>query len=303
MGELYRLDFASGKSYIGISRYSAAKRFKQHRQASQKSDLLLYRAWRAYGEPTLTVLAVLEESILLDVEISAIAAYGTLSPGGYNSTTGGDISPALMDEVKKKIGDRHRGRVMSDEWIAKISAGGKGKRRSAETRARMSESLKLRVCKPETREKLAALASSPERRAAFNAAHALRRGIPLSPERAEMAREALRIARLDPLVIEKINAARFSPHSEETKAKMSAAAKGKPKSAEHRANLSKSRMGMRPSDEARAKMSAAQTGRKHSPETIQKIRDAAARRKAAAADGVSKNEISNLEPNGGLHVG
>jgi hypothetical protein len=287
MGELYRLDFASGKSYIGISRYSAAKRFKQHRQASQKSDLLLYRAWRTHGEPTLTVLAIIEESALLDAEIAAIASYNTLSPNGYNSTTGGDISPALMDEVKKKIGDRHRGRVMNEEWIAKISAGGKGKKRSAETRARMSESLKLRVCKPETREKLAALASSPERRAAFNAAHAQRRGIPLSPERAEMAREALRVAMLDPLVIEKINASRFSPHSEETKAKMSASAKGRPKSAEHRANLSAAKMGVRPSDEARAKMSAAQKGRKHSPGTLQKMRDTWARKKA------EKHEVSN----------
>jgi group I intron endonuclease len=50
---------------------------------------------------------------------------------------------------------------------------------------------------------------------------------------------------------------RLGKHSDETKAKMSAAHKGKPKTAEHRANLSAANMGKTLSDETRAALRAA----------------------------------------------
>jgi len=136
MGELYKLDFPNGKSYIGITTKNAAERFKGHRRGarSQKKCALLARAWAKYGEPTLITLAVLEEDDLPAAEIRAIKAYGTLHPGGYNMLEGGQISPMKDPEIAARVGRKLKGR--------KGSAHMAGKKLSDETKAKMSESHK-----------------------------------------------------------------------------------------------------------------------------------------------------------------
>ena len=61
------------------------------------------------------------------------------------------------------------------------------------------------------------------------------------------------------------------PHSDATKAKISAALRGRVRTAEHKAKLSAAKLGSKASDATRAKMSAASRGVPKSAETIAKM--------------------------------
>lgn len=90
MGFLYRLDFASGKSYIGITKKPVLRRFNAHKpKHDQVQHSLVGRAWNKYGEPKLRVLAIVENRMLFRTERAAIKVYKTLCPKGYNLSVGG----------------------------------------------------------------------------------------------------------------------------------------------------------------------------------------------------------------------
>ena len=155
MGTLYKLDFANGKSYIGITTKSAETRFAQHRKSSVKgSRLAVHCAWRKHGEPALTTLAVLEDADLAAAEIRAIKVFNTLLPNGYNTLEGGQMSPLLNKSVAAKVsasmvGNKSSvGRSLSDEHKAKIGASSRGRKtmlgktHSEEHKLRLSAALK-----------------------------------------------------------------------------------------------------------------------------------------------------------------
>ena len=153
MGTLYRLDFPSGKSYVGVTLRAPSERFRSHACAAKDgSRCLVHQAWRKHGAPKLVVLSRLRERILFDAEKRAIAKAGTMVPNGYNMTPGGDISPRTVPEIAQRMWGRKisaktrakmsaalKGRFFSPETRAKISAAKKGHTYSAETRRRMSE--------------------------------------------------------------------------------------------------------------------------------------------------------------------
>lgn len=181
MGFLYKLDFASGKSYIGITTLHAAnQRFIVHRSEAvrTRSKLLIHNAWRKHGEPHMTVLAVASGDYLLELERSAIRAYGTQEPNGYNLTAGGDANPSSTPAARAKISAFAKTRIHSPETRAKMSAAKKGKPKSVETRARMSAGCMGRRPSSETREKLSLAAKgriyTPETRAKMSAAGKVR---------------------------------------------------------------------------------------------------------------------------------
>lgn len=159
MGELYKLDFPNGKSYIGITTGTAKKRFAGHRRGArgQKKCSLLARAWAKYGEPTLVVLAVLRDDELAAAEIRAIKAFGSLHPGGYNILEGGQVSPMKNPEVSDKV-------KASEGWInsrkSSLEAATNANRNrvvSEETKRKMSEAHKRRwatIKKDDVRERL-----------------------------------------------------------------------------------------------------------------------------------------------------
>lgn len=162
MGELYKLDFANGKSYIGISVKSAKARFDNHKRCAKTGkSAAIYNAWRKHGEPNLTVLAILEDRELASTERRAIAVYGTLVPGGYNMTPGGEISPMLFPEIAAKVSASMLGKVWSEErkvLRSKMMIGNKnllGHSHSEESRAKMSESRKGVKRSAESVEKMA----------------------------------------------------------------------------------------------------------------------------------------------------
>lgn len=94
MGCLYRLDFPNGKSYVGITKESSARRFARHvRNALGGQTTALANAIRKYGAQSVTVTPVIEVEdweLLCLAEQEAIAKWATQSPNGYNLTEGGE---------------------------------------------------------------------------------------------------------------------------------------------------------------------------------------------------------------------
>lgn len=163
MGFLYALTFASGKKYIGITTRSMPRRLSDHRRAAARGNTAaVYSAWRKYGEPSVSTLAVVENAQLYDTEMRAIKIFNTFGHDGYNSTPGGEASPMLVPATAKKVSllastperiarniEVHLGSKRSDEARARMSAGhtgiNKGVPKSAEHRRKISEANKIAV--------------------------------------------------------------------------------------------------------------------------------------------------------------
>lgn len=130
MGFLYRLDFSSGKSYIGVTKVSVADRLKRHRYASSRRKLPIYSAWAKHGAPSVVTLAEVDNADLVMVETNAIRVFSTQVPGGYNLTAGGDglsgfkMSAATIEKIKKA----QRGRVISEKTREKLRQANLGKK-------------------------------------------------------------------------------------------------------------------------------------------------------------------------------
>ena len=135
---VYRLTFANGKVYIGMSKTCPKKgymrRFEDHVRAAASGKVLpIYSAWRKHGAPVFEVLS--EHSNRPDcavAEIKAIASYGSISDGiGYNIMGGGEgqqagINQRLWDILNEKV-------WQNPERIRKCSEKLKGRKPSEAT--------------------------------------------------------------------------------------------------------------------------------------------------------------------------
>lgn len=115
-GDLYRLIFADGKSYIGASIDGAEKRYQAHRRATMNGgSRLVNKAWRRYGPPKLVILARgLATSTLWKAEREAIFQYDTLNPKGYNYRSGSKVPPSMFGkqhtvETRQRQSQSHLG--------------------------------------------------------------------------------------------------------------------------------------------------------------------------------------------------
>lgn len=147
-------------------------RFLEHEYNARSGvgNTALYNAWRKYGVPELKILAILENDLLADTEIKAISTFNTMLPFGYNSTSGGEVSPALFDNVRKKMSDAHKTRWTQDrrdsysdatkkQWQEdgakeKLKASMKKTWSTSAMREKLSESQKKRWESPEIRARL-----------------------------------------------------------------------------------------------------------------------------------------------------
>lgn len=180
MAELYRLDFSSGKSYIGITKHTALKRFYFHgKSAANSGKGVVYHAWRKYGPPRLVTLAVLTDADMLDAEKRAIVVFGTRHPNGYNMTDGGDIPPSLSPEVANKIRMKLKGRKLSYERRLALSKVVTGRRHTEEAKKNMSIAQKGKVISEIGRMRMAAAKlgtkASPEKKAKMSKSQKARR--------------------------------------------------------------------------------------------------------------------------------
>lgn len=166
--------------------------------------------------------------------------------------------------IQRRMSKAKRGAKQPPEAIAKRVASNKGKKRTAETRAKMSAVHLARQRLP----------FSDAQKAHLRKLHEAQRGRTYSPET---------IAKLS-------TSNRGQVRSPEARAKMSAAGKGRKLTPEHCANIAAGHIGIKHSIESRTKMSALarnrpkRLGHKHSAETRAKL--SVARRKTIAAKAI-----------------
>ena len=118
---------ATRKKYIGITGRGTGTRIAQHfKDAMSGSRLLLHRAIRKYGKETFSISVIREcetkeEAARLEVEL--IEKLGTLSPGGYNMTTGGEGVVELCAVGKRRKSESVKARHRDPEFKARHLAG------------------------------------------------------------------------------------------------------------------------------------------------------------------------------------
>jgi group I intron endonuclease len=151
---------ADGKMYFGQS-ISAEKRMIQHRgslRSNHHYNRILQRAWNKHGEDSFLfyLVVVCEKSELDKMEIEYIREYKTFNQKlGYNMELGGVGEERIFsDETKKKIakalmGNKNGkgnpfGTKLSEDTKKKMSLAKIGKKKSDETKKRMSEATKRR---------------------------------------------------------------------------------------------------------------------------------------------------------------
>jgi group I intron endonuclease len=132
----------NGMQYVGQTTRSLAVRWKAHRKPGSACTLLR-RAIAKYGKhsfkiETLAICSTLSE--LNEKEVNYIKHFNTLSPNGYNLTTGGnntfhsDAAKSAMRKARQRQVPPMSGKTHSAETRAKMTAAKLGRIASNETR-------------------------------------------------------------------------------------------------------------------------------------------------------------------------
>lgn len=153
----------TGMRYIGSTTRSLPCRWKEHlNTALSGGGSRLHRAMRKHGIENFAIRQIASALTLQgmnDAEVALIIQNGTRSPAGYNLTAGGEgnCGWVMPLETRLKIRSAHKGKTLSAEHRGKLSAAkvdkslvrtaahqakiaeaNRGKRRSEETKERMS---------------------------------------------------------------------------------------------------------------------------------------------------------------------
>lgn len=123
------------EGYVGISN-NTRKRFSAHKKASQNPHLLHAMQKHGFENIIKQIVLISDKDYCLDIEQK-------LRPTkmiGWNLEAGGGCPPAQKNagSFKKGLTPWNKGRPMSDETKAKVSAAKKGAKLSDVTRARMT---------------------------------------------------------------------------------------------------------------------------------------------------------------------
>lgn len=154
---IYRIYFiGSNKSYIGLSKGFKGRR-NQHLRELKKGthfNIYLQRAFNKYGENNFRIELIEEcdESELMQKEKYYIEIHDSFK-NGFNLTTGGE-NCNLSDDVKKRISEKHKGKIVKEETRQKLRQINLGKKHSPETYAKLKEIYKNRVLTDEQRQKI-----------------------------------------------------------------------------------------------------------------------------------------------------
>ena len=139
-GIIYKItNKINGKIYVGKTTTSLKQRMASHRCA----DTVIGNAICKYGWKNFNV-EVLEEcdtpEQLNEREIFWIAALNCKTPNGYNRSDGGDGPTGYVcsDETRAKLSAAGKGIKKSPEHRAKIGAGNRGKKQTSEAKAKLS---------------------------------------------------------------------------------------------------------------------------------------------------------------------
>ncbi|WP_051299894.1 NUMOD3 domain-containing DNA-binding protein [Methylobacter luteus] len=247
-GILYKLTFPNGKSYIGITKYSIEHRIKIHIRASRSGrKLAIYNAIRKYGEDSfeVQVLAIAHPDDLPRLEIEAIREHDTFGPNGYNLTAGGEgtlgRSFIVSEETKAKISKTTKGRIgrpISEETKQKLRNANLGKKASEATKKKISASLigkqKGKIISEDTKAKISASLTgrklTEEQKYNLTKSRADKVTGMTGKSHSENTKQKIALSRIGKRI--------DYQHSEETKRKISEGNKGKIISEESKAKMS-----------------------------------------------------------------
>ncbi len=127
MIDVYCHTSPSGKKYVGVSTAGWKARWRSHTfDARHGSALPLHQAIRKYGAGAFTHEVL---QVCADAEEAATAEQTWIerlqthvSVGGYNATLGGTGIHGVSQEARERIGAAHRGKTVSVEARARMSA-------------------------------------------------------------------------------------------------------------------------------------------------------------------------------------
>lgn len=165
---VYVLCFPNGKLYVGRTVKTVEKRFQQHSGSSKPVG----KAIRKYGAVRVCLVRLhrgLSWSEAGELEQFWITQLGTMNPGGYNLTGGGEGSLGLRHtaESRHRMSCSHLGKPLAPEHRRRVLAGRtkaveaaaaicRGRPLSSEHRAKLSEARRGKPKSPEHRARLSA---------------------------------------------------------------------------------------------------------------------------------------------------
>ena len=144
MGCIYKItNCINQKSYIGLTINDVETRFKKHKSMIYSNGCsALYEAFKKYGVENFIIETICFSSNkkeLMNLEKHYISELNTLSPNGYNLTSGGE-NCKVTDETKKKISKSLKGRKI--KWAEKVSSSVKKLWENEEYRTKQTEQRK-----------------------------------------------------------------------------------------------------------------------------------------------------------------
>ena len=179
----------TGKSYVGITCQGLNKRINQHRTLPTAQRQAFHHAIHLHGWESFTV-EILERcadrSQAMQAEVHWIGQLGSLAPGGYNLTRGGDGVIDPSPELRLKMGAKNIGRKHTEEWKRAASERNKGRRWTDEMRIKLANINLGRVRSLETRKLIGDAQRGKIRNPHSEKTRAkialAKNGVPLSPE-------------------------------------------------------------------------------------------------------------------------
>lgn len=144
----------NGKKYVGITSKEPNRRWKGNGSGYRNNEHF-WNAIQKYGWDNFEHYVIYQELSLDEassIEKELITKYNTNNPNfGYNLTSGGEYGQELSDESRRKMSDKAKNRVITEEWRQHLSEArigrvpwNKGVSLSEEQRAKISESVKGR---------------------------------------------------------------------------------------------------------------------------------------------------------------
>ena len=172
---LYQIEFPNSKRYIGITNHPVNRYSAHKRNARVGKKTPLCAAIRKYGAGEFKVLVTGDKNYILDLEIKAIALYGTQDrKNGYKVARGGENSPVEgvghTAATKRKMSKSQSERPRTEEELAhmkRIAQIAASKRQSPEYREKARQVALKRWSNPDHRKKQAEVrAAFPEEKKA-----------------------------------------------------------------------------------------------------------------------------------------
>jgi group I intron endonuclease len=137
MGLIYCLTFPNKKQYVGKTSRNLEKRISEHKMSSSKCRLLK-NAINKYKIFEIEILLEIENDQLNYWESHYIKELNTISPNGYNLTSGGEGS-IPSEETREAMRKGHSNRVVHSHWREQISKGLTGHKHSEETKNKIRQ--------------------------------------------------------------------------------------------------------------------------------------------------------------------